>query len=391
MAKFQIRLIFMGVMVAVAFAWVFTTQGPLSAVKVTVTRASTGDLPNAVFGVGSVEARRNYSIAPLTVSRIARVQVDQGDTVNAGQLLVELDPVDLDARATSSQQAAERAADNIRVAEAQLAEAQSRARTATASYARLDGLRAGGYVSQEMLDAKLHDKNAALSAEAAATAALHAAQLEHARVNSDAHAVSRLRAQTRLLSPVDGIVTARLAEPGTTVVAGQAILQVVAPDSLWVKTRIEQKQAGLVRKGQGADIVLRSQAQAAIPGIVQRVELVSDAITEERMVDVAFAAPSKAATIGDLAEVTIKLPLLKNVLSVPSAAVKLHDQQQGVWVVQAGRAQFRPVQAGIATLAGQTQILDGLAAGDEVIVYSQQPLSAGLKVKRVDAIVRGKP
>ena len=121
MAKFQIRLIFMGVMVAVAFAWVFTTQGPLSAVKVTVTRASTGDLPNAVFGVGSVEARRNYSIAPLTVSRIARVQVDQGDTVKAGQLLVELDPVDLDARATSSQQAAERAADNIRVAEAQLA------------------------------------------------------------------------------------------------------------------------------------------------------------------------------------------------------------------------------------------------------------------------------
>jgi multidrug efflux pump subunit AcrA (membrane-fusion protein) len=345
-------------------------------------------LSNAVFGVGSMEARRSYNLAPTSTSRIARVLVDQGDQVKAGQLVAEMDPVDLDARVLSSQQAAERAVYGIRVAEAQLAEAQSRARTATAAHERFAGLRTGGFVSQEMLDAKLHEKNAALAAEAAATAALASAHLEQTRVNADASGVGKLRAQTRLLSPVAGIVTARLAEPGATVVAGQGIIQVVDPASLWVKTRIEQKQAGLIRAGQGADIVLRSQPQTAIPGTVKRIELIGDTITEERMVDVAFAAPRVDAAVGELAEVTIKLPQLKQVLSVPSAAVKRREQQEGVWVMQDRRVQFKPVKAGLSTQAGRTQILEGLTAGDEVIVYSQQPLSAGLKVKVVDEIVR---
>jgi HlyD family secretion protein len=53
--------------------------------------------------------------------------------------------------------------------------------------------------------------------------------------------------------------------------------------------------------------------------------------------------------------------------------------------------QFKAVKAGLSTMAGRTQILEGLSAGDEVIVYSQQALSPGLKVKVVDEIVRRKP
>ncbi len=391
MSKLKIRLIALAAVVAGVFFWVVTTQGPLAAVKVTVDKAGVGDLSNAVFGVGSIEARRSYNLAPTITSRIARVLVDQGDPVKAGQLVAEMDPVDLDARVLSSQQAAERAVYGIRVAEAQLAEAQSRAKTASAAYERFAGLRTGGFVSQEMLDAKLHEKNAAQAAEAAATAALASAHLDQARVNADASGVGKLRAQTRLLSPVAGIVTARLAEPGATVVAGQSVIQVVDPASLWVKTRIEQKQAGLIRSGQNADIVLRSQPQTAIPGTVKRIELLGDTITEERMVDVAFAAPRVDAAVGELAEVTIKLPQLQQALSIPSAAVKRQGQQEGVWVLQDKRVQFQAVKSGLSTLAGRTQILEGLAAGDEVIVYSQQPLSAGLKVKVVDEIVRSKP
>ena len=113
-------------LLAAGFAWVVTTQGPLAAVKVTLGKASTGLLQNAVFGVGTLEARHSYNLAPTITSRVSRVLVDQGDQVRAGQLLAEMDAVDLNDRVTSSQQAAERSQYAIRVAEAQLAEAQSR-------------------------------------------------------------------------------------------------------------------------------------------------------------------------------------------------------------------------------------------------------------------------
>jgi HlyD family secretion protein len=391
MSKLKIRLIALGLFIAGIFAWVVTTQGPLAAVKVTLGKASIGSLSNGVFGVGVLEARRSYNLAPTLTSRVSRVLVDQGDHVRVGQLLAEMDAVDLDDRVTSSQQAAERSQYAIRVAEAQLAEAQSRVKTANAAYIRLAELREGGYVSQEMLDAKLHEKNAALAAVASATASLASAQLDQVRTRSDASGIGKLRAQTRLLSPVNGIVTSRLVEPGVTVVAGQAVIQVIDPASLWVKTRIDQKQAGLVRAGQPAEIVLRSQPQTVLQGSVKRVEQIGDAITEERLVDVVFTAATVPAVVGELAEVTIKLPQLELALSIPSAALKQQDKQQGVWVVQGGKVQFKPVQAGLSTLEGRTQIVSGLAEGDELVVYSQQALHAGMKVKVVPELVKAKP
>ena len=391
MSKLKIRLIALGLLVAGVFAWVVTSQGPLAAVKVTLDKASRGTLNNGVFGMGTLEARHSYNLAPTLTSRVGRILVDQGDQVRAGQLLVEMDAVDLNDRVTSSQQAAERSQYAIRVAEAQLAEAQSRVQTTSATHARFADLRAGGYVSQEMLDAKLHEKNAALAAVASATAALSSAKLDQVRTQADASGIGKLRAQTRLLSPVNGIVTAGLAEPGVTVVAGQTIIQVIDPGSIWVKTRIDQKQAGLVRVGQPAEIVLRSQPNLVLPGKVKRIEQIGDAITEERIVNVVLTAPDVAAMVGELAEVTIKLPQLEQALSIPTAALKQLDQQDGVWVMQDGRVQFKPVKAHLTTLEGRTQIISGLDEGDEVIVYSQQELHAGMKVKVVSEIVKAKP
>jgi HlyD family secretion protein len=137
--------------------------------------------------------------------------------------------------------------------------------------------------------------------------------------------------------------------------------------------------------------VLRSQPQNVLVGSVKRVEQIGDAITEERLVNVDFAAPGVAAVVGELAEVTISLPQLEQVLSIPTAALKRQEKQEGVWVMRDGRVQFAAVKAGLSTLQGRTQIISGLAAGDEVIVYSQQALQAGMKVKVVAEIVKAKP
>jgi len=363
------------------------TQGPFAPVKVTVEKVQVGDLPNSVFGVGTLQARHSYNLAPTMTSRVRSVLVDQGDSVVAGQVLAEMDPVDLDEKLTGSQRVVEKTANAILVAEAQMSEAESRLKTISATLTRYEELRTRGFVSQEMLDAKLHEKNAAASALTAAAANLASARDEHARAQADTRGIGKARAQTRLLSPIDGVVVARYVEPGSTLVGGQIALQVIDPKSLWVETRIAQQQAGQVRVGQTAEIVLRSQPQTPLPGKVARVDMVSDAVTEERIVNVSLSTAN--TSIGEYAEVTLKLPELSNTRNIPTAAVKRVDKQTGVWVLQDGKVEFKPVRTGLATMDGHTQILDGLGDDDMVIVYSQQPLRAGLKVKVVSELVRG--
>ena len=389
MSRQKIALSALAIGVILIFAWVVMTQGPLAPVKVTVEKIQVGALSSGVFGVGTLKARRSYNLAPTMTSRVKSVLVDQGDQVVAGQMLAEMDPVDLDEKLAGSQRVIEKAANSIRALEAQLSEAQSRLSTLSATFMRYQELRASGFISQEMFDAKQHEKNAATSALGAASANLAAAREEHARAQADMRGVGKLRAQTRLVSPVNGVVVARWVEPGSTVVGGQVALQVIDPASMWVETRIAQKQADQIRVGQEAEIIRRSQPQLPIMGKVARMDIISDAVSEERVVNVSFAPQRDEISIGEYAEVTIKLPGLNNARTIPSAAVKRIDKQNGIWILRDGEVQFKPVKIGVTTMDGRTQILDGIADDDAAIVYSQQPLRPGLKVKVVSELVKG--
>jgi multidrug efflux pump subunit AcrA (membrane-fusion protein) len=383
----KIKLMAVGTAVLGLFMWVVMTQGPLASVKVTVEQVRTGDLSNSVFGVGTVQARHRHDLAPTMTGRVKSVRVDQGDVVKAGQVLAEMDPVDLDDKQAAAQRVVERTRNAIRVAEAQLSEAQSRLKTVEATMVRYQELRSGGFISKEMFDAKLHEQNAAQAAAVAAVANLDSARDEQARAQAELRGIAKTRAQTQLVSPIDGVVTLRRIEPGSTVAGGQLALQVVDTSKLWVETRIAQQQAGQVRDGQAAQIVLRSRPHAPLTGKVARVDRVSDAVTEERIVNVTLDVPD--ASLGEYAEVTIALPVMKQVRSIPSAAVKTVSGQTGVWVLQDGEVGFKPVRIGLSTLDGRSQVLDGLDDGEAVVVHSQQSLRAGLPVKVVTALVKG--
>lgn len=389
MSRQKIGLLISGVAIALLFAWVIMTRGPLAPIKVTIEKIQVGEISNSVFGVGTVKARHSYNLAPTLTGRVKSVRVDQGDSVTAGQLLLEMDPVDLDEKLNASRQNIEKAANAIQALSAQLSETQSRLVTLSATLKRYQELRSGGFVSQEMLDAKLHEKNAATAALASASANLATAHADHLRSQSEMRGIEKLQLQTRLTSPINGIVVARLIEPGSTVISGQLALQVVDPHKLWIETRITQKQAGQLRTGQAAEIVLRSQPHATIIGKVARVDLISDAVTEERIVNVSFDAADQIASIGEYAEVTISLPGLNHARTISSAAVKRIAKQSGVWILRDDKPLFKPVKTGVSTIEGRTEILDGIADEDSVIVYSQQPLRVDLKVKVVSELVRG--
>lgn len=368
------------------FAWVALTQGPMAPPKVVLAEAREGSLAPQAFGIGTVEARYGYAVGAVQAGRLLRVMVDQGDLVKRGQMLAEVDPVDLDERIAAARSALARSRHATDTAAAQLSEAKARQQMAHASASRFRDLARQGFVSGDAVDAKVAEADATRAGVDAAASALAATQQEIGRASAEAAGLAKQRLNLRLVSPIDGLVIAREAEAGNTVVAGQAVIRVIDPASVWVRVRIDQGKAAGISAGQPARIVLRSHRGEALPGKVVRIELQADSITEERLVDVAFDQPPAGWSIGELAEVTIDLPKVEVGLFVPSQAVQRIGQQTGVWRIDERRARFVPVKIGASTLDGATVIHEGLRAGDAVIAYSQQTLEPNMRVRAVTGL-----
>lgn len=143
MSPKQIKLSVLGIGLLALFSWAVLTQGPLAPVKVTLEKVQVGSLASAVFGVGILQARYSYNLAPTLTSRVKSVLVDHGDRVVAGQILAEMDPVDLDEKLTGGQRIVEKTANAILAAEAQVREAQSRFETSAATFKRIYHIRDG--------------------------------------------------------------------------------------------------------------------------------------------------------------------------------------------------------------------------------------------------------
>ncbi|HRY16500.1 MAG TPA: HlyD family efflux transporter periplasmic adaptor subunit, partial [Candidatus Competibacteraceae bacterium] len=198
-------------------------------------------------------------------------------------------------------------------------------------------------------------------------------------------------ANLRLIAPADGRVVSRQAEPGTTVVAGQPVMEMVDPGSLWINVRFDQLNASGLQSGLSGHIALRSQGDRVLTGRVLRVEPLADSVTEEILAKVAFdAVPALLPAIGELAEVTVALPALPSGPSIPNAAIQRIEGQVGVWQVIRGDLHFTPITLGIADLDGQVQVREGLKDGDQIVVYSAKALSTRSRIDVVDQIPGGK-
>ncbi len=373
-------------------AYVALRAGPLAPVPVRLATVENRPSTPSLFGIGTVEARFTHKIGPTAAGRVRQVTVQPGDFVKAGQLLGEMDPVDLNDRIGALEAIRRRAEANLLAAQAQLAEAGARATFAQSQAQRYEQLLAARSVSTEAADLKRQELQLAQAALAAVRANLDASRQELVRAGADHDGLVRQRANLRLIAPVNGLVTRRDADSGTTVVAGQAVVEVVEPSSLWINVRFDQQRARGLAASLPAQVVLRSQGGQPLAARVLRVEPVADAVTEEVLAKVEFnQLPKVLPPIGELAEVTVTLAAHAAMPVVPNASIQRIDGRIGVWLVDAGALRFAPVRIGAGDLDGRVQILEGLDGGEQVVVYSYKTLDANSRIKVVDQIVETKP
>ena len=196
-------------------AYVALRAGPLAPVAVRLATVEQRAISPSLFGIGTVQARFTHKIGPIAAGRVKQVTVQPGDFVKAGQLLGEMDPVDLNDRIGALDASRKRAEANLLAVEAQLLEAGARATFAQTQAQRYEQLLAVRSVSTEAADIKRQELQLAQASLSAVRANVDASRQELVRAGAEHDGLVRQRANLRLIAPVNGLVTRRDADSGT--------------------------------------------------------------------------------------------------------------------------------------------------------------------------------
>jgi HlyD family secretion protein len=373
-----------------ALAWVALRTGPLAPVKVQTTEVTTGSVSPEVFGIGQVEARRSWVVGPTAPGRVLAVRVDVGDSVAPGQALAEMDPVDMDQRLAALDASWARGQSNRNAALAQLADATAKQALAHSNLKRNQDLARQNFISAGALQARTQETASASAGLQSAQAYVQAAAQDMNRIRAERAGLAQQRGNLRLVAPAAAIVASRDAQAGSTVVAGQSILKLIDPSSLWVKLRVDQGRSAGLAPGLAARIALRSRPGESFAGRVARVEPLADAVTEERLAQVAFDSVPDGIAVGEMAEVSLQLAATERGLLLPNAALQIQAGTTGVWLLKGGALHFVALQLGANSLDGMVQVApvkpDALKDGDTVVVYSAKALQANTRIQVVEQL-----
>ena len=342
-----------------------------------------GPIVAEVMGTGTLEARVKTTLSPRLQERLAEVLVDQGDTVQAGQLLARLDDGELQRQVAVSEAAlaaARATAERVLVDEARARAVEQQAQQ---DHQRITDLVATKVTSQAEMDKATERLRVAESdLQRARAATVEARQQAITAEKNLAYQQERL-GFTRILSPYDGLVTRRDRDPGGVVVPGSSLLQIISTNELWVAAWVDETASAGLATGQVARVVFRSEPGRSHPGEVARLGREADRETREFLVDVRVNALPPNWTVGQRAEVFIETGRRAQALVVPQRFLQRREgQPAGLFVVAQGRAVWREVTLGLHG-RDAVEITRGLSAGDKVVAPAdprQPPLKPGQRV-----------
>jgi HlyD family secretion protein len=357
-----------------AGGWAALTLRPLT---VTVA-APTPQAAVRVFGLGTVEAQ---VIAPMGFevgAALVEVAADHGDAVAKGAVLARLNDAAQAARAARAEAGLRDAEAGRARAAAALARAEAVLAQRREADARQQALAARSAATATSAEESTRDLAVAVAERAIAAADL---DLADARRTDAAAALAFERAvleQHALRAPFDAVVVERHVEPGQVVRAGEPILTLMDPASVWALAYVDEARAGPIALGQPAEVRLRSRPGQPMPARVARIGIESDRVNEERRVWVRCERCPRQPHLGEQAEIRITVGALTDALLIPEIAVTGFDGAEGlVWAVLDGRLTQVPARFGARTEDARLELVGGLPAGAQVVVDPLTGLTEG--------------
>lgn len=327
-------------------------------VPVIVAQAQSGEMPVFLNVVGRAEAYEGVTVKSRLDGQVLSVAYSEGQAVKQGDVLVRLDPADLEAR--------------VAQAEAVVVRDQAQLAKAKADLERYQGLKARGFVSDEKV-------NEVRTNEAAAAATLKA---DHAALD-----LARLqRSYTTIRAPFSGIVGARLVFPGSTVKINDTALAVVNRiDPLYVAFAVPERHLqGLrqaVRQGpMTVQLALPGNKSTTFEAKARFIDNAVDATTGTIQMKAVLDNKLAQLTPGQFLNVSMMLDKVSNAVLVPNEAVQQGADGNFLYVVKADdTVEVRKLEI-IASHQGMTAVGKGVAAGETVVTDGQLRLTPGATV-----------
>jgi HlyD family secretion protein len=359
-------------------------------------QAARGPVRETVEAEGRTRLRDRYVIAAPIAAMARRLQFEPGDAIEAGQVLVVLDPVTtpaLDTR-TRAEAVARLAAARARLAAAR---EQARAAEALSDQMQAEAARQRELLTRELVAAEAAERTVtgALRAEREAASAkfqeatarheVTAAEVVLARGSRDKPGDAALE----LAAPVRGVVLRRHFESARPVQAGEALLEIGDPAGMEVEVDVLSADAVRLREGMAVEL-LRWGGAPPLAGRVRRVEpggftkFSALGVEEQRVwVMVTITSPREEwEGLGEAYRVNARFILreVKDALRVPSSATFRDADGAAVFRIAGSRARLVPVRTGIEG-EGWAQVEDGLAEGDRVVLHPDRELEDGQRVR----------
>lgn len=341
--------------------------------------------------VGTLIADRKVDVASELGGTIETLSFEKGNHVKKGQILAEISTRSISLQVNQAEAAVDAARSRlnkmktgsrpqeIEIARARLSEAEAALFEAEKNYDRVSSLHKIGAVSNSGYDAARRQLSTARAKVASAKQRLvlalegprqediHAAQAQ-LKESQAALALARDRLKkSRIHSPIAGIVAYRNVEPGEVIPPGAVITQVVDLSRMKIELSVGEKDVQLLRRDQSYAFTVD-----ALPGEEFRAGYffrspTADAVTHAFPVELLVGDPD--GEMADGMTVRVKLPVKgrKKHIKIPSAWLAEQDAKIGVFVVDQGKAVFRPVTLG-AYYDQRVEILEGLKDTSRVII-----------------------
>ncbi|WP_460963581.1 efflux RND transporter periplasmic adaptor subunit [Spirosoma litoris] len=312
----------------------------IAAIPVVVSRVSYSSTSNQLMLSGSTEAETTVNLGFMVSGKLNRVTIQEGQTIRAGQLIASIEPTDYQLGVT--------------IANANVARVQD-------EYNRLTILKERGSVTPSD-----YEKAVTGLEEVKARQQLAAKNLK----------------ETKLVSPISGIVARKGANPGEIIPQGQPLFQIADIQPIKVRVSVPESEVGQLRLGQTAQVSIPALGQT-FTGKVSLIGAVADPASRAYSVKIDLANPALKIRPGMIADARLPSSQRSQSLVIPGNAVQRDaDGSTYVFIVDVPKNQVfkRKITIG-QVYASDVQITSGLAANDLIVTGGAQKLQDGASVQ----------
>ena len=336
--------------------------------------ATIGRIAESVALTGSLRPKQVVDISPRVAGRLTQILVDTGSPVARGALIAVIEDDEI-------RQQLERSKAALAVVDAQIAQRTAELNNAKIELDRRIQLVESGVLSRNELDT-LQMRYAVAQSQ------LELVRAQRRQSEAEQRELSIRQEQTRITSPIAGMVSRRHVAVGAMVSSANPIVTVVSLNPMIVDAQAAERDIARIRRGLNVNVTIDSLPGEKFTGRIMRIAPTLDPQTRNGMIEIEIPNRNGALKGEMFARLNLDLGSSRETLLIPRDALIYRGDQPGVFTIEEEKAKYLPLETGLSE-TDKVEVLKGLKDGDTIITRGSNLLKDGDRVRVMDGNNRG--